>query len=249
MDAVFKALADSSRRLLLDSLFARDGQSLTELCAPLAMSRYGVMKHLAVLEAAGLVTTRRVGREKLHYLNPVPIRLLADRWIGKYAEPWVRAMADLKSTLEEPMGKPRHVYEIYIRTTPEQLWEAITSPEFTRRYFHNTSIESDWQPGSPVVYWMENGESAMTGEVLEADPPRRLVTTWSFRYDPELAEDPSSRVSWEIEPQGEVCKLTLVHDEFASETRTFQVVGPGWNAVLSSLKSLLETGEPLAIAG
>lgn len=101
MEEVFKALADPSRRLLLDRLFEHDGQSLNELCANLpAMTRFGVMKHLGVLEQAGLVTTRRDGREKLHYLNPVPIRLVHDRWISKYAEPRVRALVELKHELE-----------------------------------------------------------------------------------------------------------------------------------------------------
>src|SRR6266704_2432220 len=132
-DDVFKALADPSRRLLLDSLFTADGQTLGELSAQLPeMTRFGVMKHLRVLESAGLVTTRKVGRERLHYLNPVPIRLIHDRWIGKYAEPWVGALADLKVRFEEPpmdeaqaLNKPRHVFQVYIRTTPDRLWQAI----------------------------------------------------------------------------------------------------------------------------
>ena len=100
-DAVFRALADPTRRQLLDRLFERDGRTLTELESQLAMTRFGVMKHLRVLEAANLVTTRRRGREKLHFLNPVPIRLVHDRWIGKYAEGRVAALADLKHDLEE----------------------------------------------------------------------------------------------------------------------------------------------------
>lgn len=99
-DRVFKALADPTRRLLLDRLFARDGQTLTELESTLAMSRFGVMKHLRVLEHAGLVVTRKIGREKLHYLNPVPIRLLHDRWIDKFTERRVAALVHLKRTLE-----------------------------------------------------------------------------------------------------------------------------------------------------
>src|SRR5205807_7166458 len=136
-DAVFKALADPSRRLLLDSLFVDDGQTLGELSARLpGMTRFGVMKHLRLLSAAGLVTTRKIGREKLHYLNPVPIRLMHDRWIGKYAGPWVGALADLEVSLEgAALDRPRHVFQVYIRTTPEQLWQAITDSTFTRRYF------------------------------------------------------------------------------------------------------------------
>jgi DNA-binding transcriptional ArsR family regulator len=101
VDEVFKALADPTRRTLLDRLFERDGQSLSALEEQLPMSRFGVMKHLKVLEEAGLVTTRRRGREKLHFLNPVPIRLVHDRWVSKYAEPWASALSDLKKELEE----------------------------------------------------------------------------------------------------------------------------------------------------
>ena len=106
-DLIFKALADSSRRFLLDLLFDRDGQTLTELESELSMSRFGVMKHLKVLENAGLVVTRRSGREKLHYLNPVPIRLMYERWTRKYAEPFVSALMDLKTDLEETKCQPK----------------------------------------------------------------------------------------------------------------------------------------------
>src|SRR6202158_6331461 len=146
-DDVFKALADSSRRLLLDSLFGDDGQTLGELSARLpGMTRFGVMKHLRLLEAAGLVVTRKVGREKLHYLTPVPIRLMHDRWTSKYAEPWVGALADLKVNLEGPaMHRPRHIFQVYIRTTPEALWQAIIDPDVTQRYLHSTRVESAWR--------------------------------------------------------------------------------------------------------
>src|SRR5665213_2662221 len=126
MDEVFRALADPTRRSLLDELFREDGQSLGALGQRLPMTRFGVMKHLKVLEAAGLIVTRRRGREKLHFLNPVPIRLVHDRWVSKYAEPWAAALSGLKSRLESPMEK---VFEIYIKTTPDRLWDAITDPE------------------------------------------------------------------------------------------------------------------------
>ena len=248
-DDVFKALADPSRRLLLDSLFDEDGQTLGELSARLpGMTRFGVMKHLRLLEAAGLLATRKVGREKLHYLNPVPIRLIHDRWIGKYAEAWVGALADLKVRLEgEAMDRPRHVFQVYIRTTPDQLWQAITDPSFTLRYFRRSRVESGWRPGERMSYWIDD-DLVIDGKVLEVEPPRRLVTTWSFRRDPNMRDDPPSRVTWEIESLGDTCRLTLVHDDFPGETNTFKSVVSGWPLVLSSLKSLLETGEGLSIA-
>src|SRR5579863_10700191 len=144
-DRVFKALADPTRRFLLDRLFARDGRTLTELEADLEMTRFGVMKHLKQLEEAGLVVTKRRGREKLHFLNPVPIRLVHDRWVSKYAEPWTAALSGLKTRLESPMEK---VFEIYIRTTPERLWEAITDPEIRSKYQFGMRVGSDWTPGS-----------------------------------------------------------------------------------------------------
>src|SRR5437588_3973377 len=126
MDAVFKALADPALRGLLDELFRADGQTLRALVERCSMTRFGVMKHLKQLEEAGLVVTRRRGREKLHFLNPVPIRLVHDRWVTKYAEPWAAGLSDLKDRLERPMEK---VFEIYIRTTPERLWEAIADAD------------------------------------------------------------------------------------------------------------------------
>src|SRR2546425_5429260 len=117
MAAVFRALADPTRRSLLDELFKEDGQTLSALEQRLPMTRFGVMKHLRQLEEAGLVVTRRRGREKLHFLNPVPIRLVHDRWGSKYAEPWAAALSGLKTRLEQPLEKG---VEIYIRTTPER---------------------------------------------------------------------------------------------------------------------------------
>jgi uncharacterized protein YndB with AHSA1/START domain len=248
VERVFKALADGTRRSLLDELYKRDGQTLTELESRLEMTRFGVMKHLRILEDAGLITARREGRKKLHYLNPVPIRLIHDRWINKYQEPLVGAMGELKFRLEgDAMSDLKHVYEVYIRTTAEKLWAAITDPETSEKYYYGTRVMSDWKPGSPITY--DNGEGAhiITGEVLEIDPPKRLVHTFAFS-DPDHAQDKPTRVTWEIEPMGGVCKLTLVHDGFDAETRTYKDVEFGWNPIFSSLKTLLETGEPLVIS-
>src|SRR6266511_4343934 len=145
MDEVFRALADPTRRSLLDELFREDGQTLSALERRLPMTRFGVMKHLKLLEEAGLVVTKRRGREKLHYLNPVPIRLVHDRWVSKYAEPWAAGLSGLKDRLESPMEK---VFEIYIKTTPERLWEAITNGETRSKDNFGASVRSDWKPGS-----------------------------------------------------------------------------------------------------
>jgi len=242
MEDVFRALGDPSRRLLLDKLFERDGQTLGDLVQHLEMSRFGVMKHLKVLEEANLVVTRKVGREKHHYLNPVPIREMQDRWVSKFAEPWVSALTGLRTTLEaEHMAdKPKHVFQIYIRCTPRRLWDTITTPELSRRCF-SERFESDFRPGSDYTLASDD-EEYVRGRVLEADPPTRLVMTWDEQHE-SMIDDPVTRVTWEIEQQGDVCKLTLTHDDFESENETFRSVGGGWPKVLSSLKSLVETGE------
>ncbi len=250
-EKVFRALADRTRRAILDALSERDGRTLTELQGLFPMTRFGVMKHLRVLEEAGLVVPRKVGREKFHYLNRVPIREIHDRWISRFAEGAGRALLGLRSGLEEGgamEGKPSHVFQLFIRTTPERLWEAITSSDFTRRYYFSSTVESSWRPSSPYMYAM-GGERAIVGEVLEADPPRRLVMTFDARWDEEVATEPPSRLTWEIEPAGEgVCKLTVIHDGFEGETPTYRQVHGGWPLVLSGLKTLLETGEPLVAA-
>jgi uncharacterized protein YndB with AHSA1/START domain/DNA-binding transcriptional ArsR family regulator len=243
-EAVFRGLSDSHRRLMLDALFERDGQTLGELCELFPeMSRFGVMKHLGVLEEAGLIATRRHGRTKLHFLNPVPIVRIHDRWISKYAEPWARGLNRLKFALEEQsMTQPQHVYKLYIRTTPEKLWSAITDPEQTRQYFFNTRVVSTWEPSAAVEMIGGDGKIAVHGTVVEADPPRKLVHTFKEAFDPSAPEESPSRVTWEIEPAGELCILTLVHDQFDGETQTYRNTGGGWPMVLSNLKTLLETG-------
>ena len=180
MDAVFKALADPSRRRLLDRLNARNGQSLRELCDGLDMARQSVAKHLAVLEAAGVVTTMRRGRAQLHLLDAAPINDIAERWMTRYDRERAGALADLKQALEGTAVEPtRFVYTTFIRTTPERLWQALTDPAFTRRYW-GAELHSDWRVGSPVL-WREgtDEEPLDLGQVvLEADPHRRLAYTW-----------------------------------------------------------------------
>ncbi|MFD7444973.1 ArsR/SmtB family transcription factor [Streptomyces sp. NPDC059909] len=260
MDEVFKALADASRRRLLDSLNARNGQSLRELCAGLDMARQSVSKHLAVLEAANLVTTVRRGREKLHYLNAVPINAIAERWISRYDRERVRALADLKAALErEPMNdNPSFVYTTYINTTPERLWQALTDPAFTRRYW-GVTFTADWTAGAGMTWEQEGVTIADPAQVvLESEPYRRLSYTW-HNFTPELAkafgmseelfarmaDEPRSKVTFEIEPAGELVKLSVVHDGFTPGSAVLEAVGGGWPHILSGLKTLLETGEAL----
>src|ERR671931_1474184 len=188
VDEAFRALADPTRRLLLDSLNERNGQTLRELCAGLDMARQSVSKHLAVLEAANLVTTVRRGREKLHYLNAAPINEIGERWITRYEQGRVEALADLKRALEDtPMDRPTFVYTTYIQTTPERLWQALTDPAFTERYWGIT-FDSDWEAGSPMT-WHQRGVTIADPEqvVLESEPYRRLSYTW-HAFTPEFAE-------------------------------------------------------------
>ncbi|MCB2176342.1 MAG: SRPBCC family protein [Actinomycetales bacterium] len=140
------------------------------------------------------------------------------------------------------------VYQIFIRATPEAIWEAITRPEFTTRYFHGARVETTGEVGTPFRYLSPDGTAVWGDEtVLEAEPGRRLVVGWRSLYDPRFAAEPASRVTWEIDPQdGGYCLLTVVHDRLESSPATAaNVQGPGWMMVLSGLKTLLETGEPL----
>ena len=240
---MFRALADPTRRSLLDELFREDGQTLNALEDHFSMTRFGVMKHLKQLEEAGLVVTRRRGREKLHYLNPVPIQLVHDRWVSKYAEPWASGLTGLKRQLEGPMEK---VFEIYIKTTPERLWEAITDPEIRSKYNFGARVTSDWTPGSRIEMSHPGGLLG-EGEVLEVDPPRRLVHTMTALWSDEVKNEGSTRITWEIEPVGDSCRLTLTHDQLREDANP-ELYG-GWPMILSGLKTWLETGELLTTPG
>jgi uncharacterized protein YndB with AHSA1/START domain len=252
MDDVFKALADPTRRGLLDQLFKQDGQTLSALERRFAgtMTRFGVMKHLRVLEEAGLVVTKRRGREKLHFLNPVPIRLVHDRWVSKYAEPWAAALSEIKHKLEDKTMEK--VFEIYIKTTPERLWEAITNREMRAKYTFGLEVHSDWKTGSPYK-GQAGGQTfspAMTvleGENLEVDPPRRLVQSFRALWSDAVKSEGTSRVTWEIKPVGDSCRLTVTHDQLR-EGANGELYG-GWPMILSGLKTLLETGELLTTPG
>ncbi|WP_406327179.1 metalloregulator ArsR/SmtB family transcription factor [Streptomyces sp. NBC_01617] len=262
-DAIFKALADPSRRQLLDRLDARGGQTLRELSEGLAMSRQAVSKHLAVLESALLVTTVRRGREKLHYLNPVPVQEVADRWIGRYERGRMAALSHLKRTLEGSpvMDKPEFVYVTYIQTTAEKLYQALIDPEFIKIYMGGYGPESTWEVGAPVRWKMDpEGEFEEVGQrVLEADPGKRLSYTWhtlqpmhremfGLMSDEEWAEavKERSKVTFDIEPAEEAAmgvKLTITHDGFdRPDNKMLEGVSGGWIMILSTLKTLLEGG-------
>jgi uncharacterized protein YndB with AHSA1/START domain/DNA-binding transcriptional ArsR family regulator len=262
MDEVFRALADPTRRSLLDELFQRDGQTLRALEQDLPMTRFGVMKHLRVLEEAGLVATRKRGREKLHFLNPVPIRLIHDRWVSKYAEPWAAGLSGLKRRLEETTmekfngdagltlaeGDTRAVFEIFIKTTPERLWEAITDPEMRATYSFGVQTHSEWTPGSSYKASVPGVIDIAEGENVEVDPPRRLVQSFTALWSDEVKSEGVSRVTWEIEPVGDdSCRLTVTHDQLR-EGASNELYG-GWPQILSGLKTLLETGESLTTPG
>ena len=253
VDAVFKALADPTRRSLLDELFREDGQTLSALETRCSMTRFGVMKHLKQLEEAGLIVTKRRGREKQHFLNPVPIRLIYDRWVSKYAEPWAAGLTELKQRLESPMDptttEPKtmeRVFEIYIRTTPEKLWEAITDADIREKYMFGARFESEWEVGAAMSMSSPGGLLG-EGEILEVDPPRKLAHTLHALWSDDVAAEGFSRVTWEIEQVADSCRLVVTHDQLR-EGANDQLYG-GWPMILSGLKTWLETGTLLTTPG
>ncbi len=251
-DRTFRALADSNRRLMLDLVKDQPGMTVSELASHFFFTRYAVLKHLRVLEDAGLIVRRRNGKTKELYLNAIPIQAISDRWMSQYSARWASRLTALKDELEKEdtvttQTKLQQVYVLYIRSTPDKVWDALVNPERTRQYFYGTDIETDLEPGSPLNYFMndEKGErvAAVTGKVLEVDPGRKLVHTFSF---PQTGDKPS-RASYEIERFGDtdLVKLTVTHDDFDGESRTYKETSGGWPILLNSLKTLLETGEPL----
>jgi uncharacterized protein YndB with AHSA1/START domain len=245
VELVFRALADPTRRALLDALYECDGQTLVALTARHDLTRVGVAKHLRLLEEAGLVVTKRRGREKLHYLNTVPIRMVHDRWVSKYAESWAAALTGLKDELEQAMEK---VFEIYIRTTPDRLWAAITDPAIRAKYHFGAGVESTWVPGSPYALVHPAADRPLAeGENVVVEPPRRLVQTMHTLWSEDAEREGTSRVTWEIEPVGDSCRLTVTHDQLRDDAPP-ELYG-GWPMVLSGLKTWLETGQTLTTPG
>ncbi len=210
------------------------------------------MRHLRILEDAGLVHTRKVGRERHHYLNAIPIQTVYDRWVEPFARPTARALTALKRDLEMPMTSatavPKMVLEIHIETTPEKLWNALVDPDMTQQYYFGSRFESDVEAGAPFRYTSSQGAPLLDGEVVEAKPYERLVMTFRPLMNLEEGGDPSalniSRTTFEITQEGPTCKLVLVHDEL---TEADSVAGyfDGWSRILSGLKTLLEQGRPM----
>ena len=245
MNAVFRALADPTRRALLDSLFDHDGQTLTSLTAAHDMTRIAVAKHLRILEEAGLVVTTRSGREKHHFLNVMPIRLVHDRWVTKYTAGWAAGLSDLKTNLEATMEK---VFEIYIRTTPERLWHAITDPEIRAKFQFGATVESAWTTGSTYTTTHPRAERQLNhGENIVVDPPHRLVQSLVTTWSDDVEAQGTTRVTWEIEPVGDSCRLIVTHDQLRDDAPP--ALYGGWPMILSGLKTWLETGKVLTTPG
>jgi uncharacterized protein YndB with AHSA1/START domain/DNA-binding transcriptional ArsR family regulator len=244
-DPVFKALADPTRRLLLDRLRERNGQTLGELCGPLDMARQSATQHLAVLEAANLISTTRRGREKLHYLNPVPLWSIQERWIERFERPRLRALSAIKHKAEEHSmaDRPSFVYVTYIESSPQRVWAALTDADLSAEYWGHSNV-SDWQEGSTWEHRRVDGSGIadVVGTVLESIPPRRLTMTFDGPVD--VPPQGPSKVTFDIEPYHEIVRLTVTHENLADE-EALGAVSVGWPAVCANLKSLLETGHVL----
>lgn len=245
---MFKAINDPSRRLLLDSLFRTDGQTLGELCQRLpTMTRYGVMNHLRVLEDAGLLTTRRAGRSKHHYLNPVPISQIHDRWISKYAARTIGAINAIKAAVEggTMSETPTHIYTAYIAGSVADVWRAITDPEQTVRYFYGCRVESSWEPGSPVRYLGQDGEVVADGEIIEYAHEQRVEMTFHARWDTDLEAEGPVREAWIVADAEGTTKLSVEMYDVDPASKTYTEFTGGFPFIVSGLKTLVETGASL----
>lgn len=248
MQLVFRALDDGNRRRLLDELFRRDGQTLGELCEHLShMTRFGVMNHLRVLEEGGLITTRREGRSKLHYLNRVPIRLIHDRWISKFTEPTTARLAELKGSIERKvtMSSPVYVYQVFINATTEVVWNAMVDPDQTVQYFYGTRVESSWEPGTPIRYYGGDGSMVSDGEIISVDAPKRLEFTFQALWDPAIVAEGPAREVWLLEDVNGATKVTVELYDVEVGSATYNDFADGFPYILSGMKTLVETGKSL----
>jgi uncharacterized protein YndB with AHSA1/START domain/DNA-binding transcriptional ArsR family regulator len=247
LDAAFKALGDPTRRAVLDRLFERPGQTVSDLCSRVEMTRQALSQHLAVLETANLVATVWHGREKLHYLNPIPLHEIQRRWIHKFEHARLDVLAGVKQEAESrrPMSElPAFLYVTYVEASADRVWQALTDADLTARYWGHRNV-SEWTPGSGWEHQRTDGSATadVRGTVVEARPPHVLVLTWSYPDQP----DSGSRVRFEIEPwDTEMVRLVVTHSELIDPDE-HRGISAGWAAVLANLKTLLETGSPLPV--
>ncbi|MBB5867880.1 uncharacterized protein YndB with AHSA1/START domain [Allocatelliglobosispora scoriae] len=245
LDRAFKALADPTRRRLLDSLRERNGQTLGALCSQLSMARQSATQHLGVLEEANLISVVWRGREKLHYLNPVPIHDIQQRWIAPFEHPRLQMLSGIKRQAEghDMTAIPTFVYVTYIQSTPERVWHALTSADLTAEFWGHSNV-SDWQPGSTWRHERTDGSGIAdaVGRVLVAEPPVRLVLTFDDPDSEPVEGGPT--VTFLIEPHHEIVRLTVTHENLP-DADALGAISHGWPAVLANLKSLLEVGHAL----
>ncbi|MEJ6392331.1 metalloregulator ArsR/SmtB family transcription factor [Gymnodinialimonas sp. 2305UL16-5] len=251
MDAIFKALGDPARRAILDSLRAHDGQTLTDLEEQFEMTRFGVMKHLKVLEEASLIVTTKKGRFKHHYLNALPLQEAIDRWIDPLlAKPAARAVIDLKSKLETAsmnaqtttLETPDFVHQTIIHCSATALWDALISGEATPHYYFDSVIEGEAKPGETLIYRDKEGTAILTCDVLDSDPPQRLDMTFTPHFaGPDM---PTSRHVYRIDEMPGACRLTIEHYDLPLE---MQGIRDGWVLIASRLKTWLETGTAMPV--
>jgi uncharacterized protein YndB with AHSA1/START domain len=248
MEKIFKALGEKGRRQILDLVKENPGININELTNYFEFSRFAVMKHIKILENADLIVSKKSGKEKLLYINAMPIQYIYDRWISKFSREWTSSLAELKYSLEEEGKKMedelKHIFVTYIKTTKEQLWNALTNGEITKKYYYNTELKSDLKVGSDIQYIRKdekgNDIASVKGKIVEVVPMKKLVHTFEFQND-----DKPSKTTFEIEDAEGSVKLTVTHDGFEEKTETYNMVVEGWPLILSGLKTYLETGNTL----
>ncbi|MBV2358328.1 helix-turn-helix domain-containing protein [Thalassococcus sp. CAU 1522] len=238
MDSIFKALNDPARRALLDSLRKKDGQTLTELEDQLDMTRFGVMKHLRVLEDAHLVVPKKVGRFKHHYLNALPLQEVIDRWIDPFLKPQAQALTALKTALEKPVTKPDFMMSTFINCTHDALWDALTRGELISQYhFACSRVTGDYaKPGDVVDFHFDHGGLMLSNKVIAIEPKTRIEMAFEPHWG---GDETASRCVYLLEPTASGMKLTVEHYDFSAAQTG---IGEGWARYLSGLKTYLETG-------
>jgi uncharacterized protein YndB with AHSA1/START domain/DNA-binding transcriptional ArsR family regulator len=238
---VFQALADDTRRGILDRLRISDGQALSMLNIGLEMTRQSLTQHLVVLERANLISVVRHGRERLHYLNPVPIYDIQHRWLSRFDVPRLETIRHIKEEAEL-MESPDFVYTTYIEASAERVWDALTSEKFTADFWGHSNV-SDWEVGSRWEHVRTDGSGAadVVGRVVESDRPHRLAMTFG---DPDETPAPVPLVTFTIETFHDIVKLTIVHEHIGSNDER-AAAAAGWSSVFANLKTLLETGHTL----